>query len=186
MILKGKTCVFVDWANVYNWKDELKKKVDPKKLFTYLKTYPEIKQIRFYFGNDTTHPASKDFLKKVKDIGYQVITKEVKFLKVYNDEGIEFIWKRKCDFDLELGLDALEAAEKYQSFVVFSGDGDYKTLYERLIKRGKQVIVVYVSNHLEREIWQMKKGIFKAELPRLGNFSKNPLKPMSPNRRSGA
>lgn len=50
--LRGKTCVFIDWANVYGWKDELKGVVDPKKLFDYLRTYREIKQIRFYFGRD--------------------------------------------------------------------------------------------------------------------------------------
>ncbi len=36
--LQGKTAVFIDWANVYNWKKSLKKKVDLKKLYLYLKT----------------------------------------------------------------------------------------------------------------------------------------------------
>lgn len=61
--LKGKTAAFVDWANVYKWRDSLKKDVDPKKLFDYLKTYSQIKEVGFYFGTDS-HPASKEQIKK--------------------------------------------------------------------------------------------------------------------------
>ena len=46
--LRGKTAVFIDWANVHGWQKSLKKKVDLKKLFAYLKSYEEIKDIRFY------------------------------------------------------------------------------------------------------------------------------------------
>lgn len=165
--LKGRTAVFIDWANVYNWKKELKKEIDLKKLYKYLKSYKEVKQIKFYFGTDHTHPASFDFLKEVRDIGYNVVTKDVKFLRVYNDERTTFIWKRKCDFDLELGLDAFKLTEKYESFIVFSGDGDFRTLYDRLIKKGKQIIVIYMYGHLGREIWDMKRGIYKASFKKL-------------------
>lgn len=178
--LKGKTAVFIDWANVYKWKDELRKEIDPVKLLSYLKTYKEIKHIRFYFGTDNTHPASAEFLKGMKKIGYVVITKDVKFLKVYDKNKTTFIWKRKCDFDLEMGLDAFELMQKFNSYIFFSGDGDLKTLYDRLIKRRKQIIVVYMYGHLGREIWQMKRGIFKASIKKLGV---DVYKKMTPNRR---
>ncbi len=55
IILNGKTAVFVDWANVYGWKKSLKKEVDPKKLYKYLKKYKEIKSINFYFGTDNNN-----------------------------------------------------------------------------------------------------------------------------------
>lgn len=181
--LKGKTAVFIDWANVYYWKDELKKEIDLKKLFNYLKSYKEVKDIRFYFGTDLTHPASKEFLKEAKQVGYQVITKKVKFLKIYDEEKRNFIWKRKCDFDLEIGLDAFERLDKFNSFIIFSGDGDFATLYLRLIKRKKQVIVVYMYGHLGREIWEMKKGLFKVSIKKLGV---DVYKKMTPRRRRGA
>lgn len=63
--LKGKTAVFIDWANVYGWKESLKSEIDLKKLFKYLKSYKEIKEISLYFGTDE-HPASKQFLNDVK------------------------------------------------------------------------------------------------------------------------
>ena len=182
--LKSKTIAFIDWANVYNWKKSLKKEVDPQKLFKYLKTYKEIKEIRFYFGADQTHPASNEFLKEMRKIGYSVTTKPVKFLKVYNEEKTEFIWKRKCDFDLEIGLDAYESLDKFGSFIFFSGDGDFATLYTRLIKRKKQVIVIYAHGNLGREVWQIKKGIFKKHIKKLGVDLF--IKKMPPHRRRGA
>jgi hypothetical protein len=48
--LKGKTIVLIDWANVYGWFKKLKWEIDPKRLYDYLKSYPEIIDIRFYFG----------------------------------------------------------------------------------------------------------------------------------------
>ena len=130
--LKGQVAVFIDWANVYNWKTSLKKEIDPKALFKYLKNYPQIKEINFYFGTDS-HPASRQFLKEIKSIGYRVVTKPVKYLPI-KDGGI-LIWRRKCDFDLEIGLDCFEKLNQFDGFIFFSGDGDFATLYRRLIKK---------------------------------------------------
>jgi uncharacterized LabA/DUF88 family protein len=177
--LKGKTAVFVDWANVYYWKDSLKWEIDLGRLFKYLKSYKDIREINFYFGTDV-HPASKEQIKQAQKIGFRVITKPVKYLPKITESG-EVFWIRKCDFDLEIGLDCFERLSKFDSFIFFSGDGDFATLYQRLIRKKKQVIVVYVRCRLGREIWEMKKGIFKVELPRLGDFKK-----MSPRRRRGA
>lgn len=170
--LNGKTCVLIDWANVYGWTGELKREPDETKIIRYLKNYKQIKDIRFYFGKDKTEQ-SKNFLSKIEKLGYKLISKEVKYVKVFDDKGKNFILKRKCDFDLEIGLDVLEMIDSYDSFIFFSGDGDYETLYQRLIRKNKKIIVVYVKNRLGREIWAMKKGLFKVELPRLGILTKN-------------
>ncbi|MFN4213143.1 MAG: NYN domain-containing protein, partial [Microgenomates group bacterium] len=68
--------------------------------------------------------------------------------------------------------DCFERLGNYDGFIFFTGDGDFATLYERLIKRKKQIIVVYARNKLGREVWALKKGIFKVELPRLEDFRK--------------
>lgn len=165
--------MLVDWANVYGWKQEVGGEPDSKKILDYFENYSEINEVRFYFGTEENNERSIDFIKMVKKLGYMVITKPVKFIKIFDDNGKKFISKRKCDFDLEIGLDTFELLDKYQSFIFLSGDGDYKTLYERLIAKSKQVIVVYARNRLGKEIWQMKKGIFKIEFPKLGILIKN-------------
>ena len=62
----------------------------------------------------------------------------------------------------------LEMSEKYDSFIFLTGDGDMKTLYERLLKRKKQIVVVYMYGHLRREIWQIKRGVYKIPLKSWG------------------
>ncbi len=54
--------------------------------------------------------------------------------------------------------------ERIESFVFLTGDGDYEPLYKLLIDLKKQVVVIYTKGHLGREIWNMKKGIFKIEI----------------------
>ena len=49
IILRGKTAVFVDWANVYGWKKSLKSEVNISVLYKYLKSYEEIVEIYLYF-----------------------------------------------------------------------------------------------------------------------------------------
>jgi uncharacterized LabA/DUF88 family protein len=179
--LKGKTAVFIDWANVYRWRDSLKADIDLKKLFDYLRSYSQIKELSFYFGTDN-HPSSKEQIKQAWRIGFRTVTKPVKYLPRKIDEG-KIIWERKCDFDLEIGLDCFERMDNFEGFIFFSGDGDFATLYERLIKRKKQVIVVYMYGHLGREVWDLKKGIFKASIKK---FKTDFYKKMTPRRRQGA
>jgi len=161
--LNGETCVMVDWANVYGWSHNLKKEVDELKLFKYLKTYKQIEKIIFYFGEDKTKPKSKEFLNRVRKTGYDLVSKEVKFIKIYDDVGKNFILKRKCDFDLEIGLDTMELVDKYKTYIFFSGDGDFKTLYDRLLKKYKQVIVIFGHGALGREIVGTK-GVFLCDI----------------------
>ncbi|MGB9911621.1 MAG: NYN domain-containing protein [Microgenomates group bacterium] len=167
--LKGPTVVIVDWANVHGWEEKLRWEIDLKKLYRYLKSYPQIQEFRFYFGTDA-HPASKQQLKQAQEIGFKVITKTVKYLPI-KDKNI-VIWKRKCDFDLEIGLDCFEMLEKFAGFIFFSGDGDFAALYRRLVKRKKQVIVVATKWSLGKEITQIKRGVYILRVNKLKSFIK--------------
>ena len=44
--------------------------------------------------------------------------------------------------DIELTVDALELADVVDHYVIFSGDGDFRTLVEALQRRGRKVSVV--------------------------------------------
>jgi len=165
--LREKTIVFIDWANVYNWKKSLKRKVNVKTLYKYLKNYKEIKEIRFYFGKDR-HLKSKNFLKDIKKTGYKVVTKPVKYIFVAKIDK-QKIYRRKCDFDMEISIDVHKFLNKgIESFIFFTGDGDFAPLYKLLASLKKQVIVVYEKGHIGREIWNIKRGLFKIQLRHLG------------------
>ena len=177
---KGKTVAFVDWANVYGWKKSLKKEVDANKLFEYLKGYKEVKEIRFYFGSDN-NKGSRKFMRLVKKVGYSVVTKPVKYILIEEVKDNK-VFKRKCDFDLEISIDVHKAlGKKYDSFVFFTGDGDFEPLYQLLVNLKKQVIVIFASGHLGREIYQIEKKIYIKPVHKLGVdlFSQKNIPPVS-------
>jgi len=165
-ILKGETITYIDWANVHGWENSLKLEIDIDRLFAYLKTYSEIKDIRLYFGKDV-HPKSEAFLESARKAGYAITTKPVKYILEAEIKG-EKIYRRKCDFDMEICIDTHQALqENVRTFIFFTGDGDFAPLYEKLIRLGRQVIVVYSPGHLGREIWDIKRGLFKIQLKHL-------------------
>ena len=148
----------VDWANVYGWKKSLKKEVNAGKLFDYLSEYSQIKSINLYFGKDKNEK-SRSFLNEAGEIGYRVITKDVKYM----------MGRRKCDFDLEICMDVLLNIDKYDGFVFLSGDGDFRPLYDYLIEKQKQLVVMFAKGHLGREVYGMKRAVYLFDVRRLGD-----------------
>ncbi len=188
--LKGKTAVFIDWANVYGWNKHRHKPISPRKLYAYLKSYKEVENILFYYGLDK-HPKSKQFLNKVKHIGFNVITKDVKYIPVSLDSShfrqlakevkdsltsiknldpkdIEKILqilnrkilRRKCDFDIEISMDVHNLQDNFDTLIFFSGDGDFAPLINHLAGRQKQVIVVFGQGHLGKEIAKLERKVY--------------------------
>ena len=165
--LRDKTAVYIDWANVYGWKKTLKTKPDPQKIFNYLNQLEQIEFKGFYYGTDN-HPKSKKFIQLMKKVGYRVKTKSVKQIKIGQVEA-KPIFKRKCDLDIEICMDVYQCLDQgFDGFIFFTGDGDFAPLYHYLIKKKKQVIVVYTKEHIGREIWEIKKGVFKVQMKHLG------------------
>jgi uncharacterized LabA/DUF88 family protein len=50
--------------------------------------------------------------------------------------------KIKGNMDIELTVDALELTDVVDHYVIFSGDGDFRTLVEALQRRGRKVSIV--------------------------------------------
>lgn len=69
--------------------------------------------------------------------GYKVVTKPA---KEYTDAAGRR--KIKGNMDIELTIDALELAPIIEHYVIFSGDGDFRTLVEALQRRGRKVSIV--------------------------------------------
>ncbi len=68
--------------------------------------------------------------------GYTVVTKATK-------EFIDASGRRKVkgNMDIELAVDAMELAEHVDQIVLFSGDGDFRSLVEAVQRRGVRVTV---------------------------------------------
>ncbi|MEX0751554.1 MAG: NYN domain-containing protein, partial [Xanthobacteraceae bacterium] len=69
--------------------------------------------------------------------GYSVVTKATK-------EFVDQSGRRKIkgNMDIELAVDAMELAGSIDQMVLFSGDGDFRSLVEAVQRRGVRVVVV--------------------------------------------
>ncbi|MEM7398545.1 MAG: NYN domain-containing protein, partial [Pseudomonadota bacterium] len=69
--------------------------------------------------------------------GYTMVTKPTK-------EFVDATGRRKVkgNMDIELAVDAMELSEHLDHLVIFSGDGDFRSLVESLQHKGKRVSVV--------------------------------------------
>src|SRR3989338_4750839 len=188
--LKGETVVFIDWANVYGWKSRKQKPINPSNLYKFFKSYEEVSEILFYFGEDA-HPKSKLFLRQIRKIGFDIITKPVKYIPVNLDsshfksiskaikdtlttnkklaiEDIEQILhildrkvlRRKCDFDIEIAMDVYRLMDTRKTFIFLSGDGDFAPLFKFLVDQKKQVIVIFGEGHLGKEVSRLGNRVF--------------------------
>jgi uncharacterized LabA/DUF88 family protein len=69
--------------------------------------------------------------------GYTVVTKPTK-------EFVDASGRRKIkgNMDIELAVDVMEMAESVDHFVLFSGDGDFRSLVEAVQRKGRKVTVI--------------------------------------------
>jgi len=72
------------------------------------------------------------------------------------------VYRRKCDFDVEITRDVLNMIDNYDTLLLFSGDGDYYSLTMDLIKKCKKVILVFAEGHKGKEYNNIKSSLFYA------------------------
>lgn len=131
-------------------------KIDWKKLFDHLRGEKwQCEEVFYYRGKKPGKKTGKDF-KKIEDIGYIIRTKDThihpdKFIDYpftcgkCNENGVLKIkkfglWKSNCD--VELTVDAVELAGENKEFLIFTGDGDFSYLIEKIIEKGVHVFIV--------------------------------------------
>lgn len=78
--------------------------------------------------------------------------------------------RRKCDFDIEIALDVFRNLENFDSFILFSGDGDYKPLVQYCIENKKQAIIVAQPGSLGKEYRIIPIGLYICNVRKLRDF----------------
>lgn len=160
--IKGKVAVFIDAANILYSQKTLGFRVDYKKLKDYLSADIETMGFYYYTGKVGKLEKQLSFIKHLEEIGYKVVAKEVKFIKINGDKVIP-----KGDLDVELALDAYRFADQYDTLILCSGDSDYAYLVDLLKERGKRVITLSTRGHISRELIERTKYI---DLRKLRDF----------------
>jgi uncharacterized LabA/DUF88 family protein len=135
----GKIAVLIDGANLYATAKTLGFDIDYKRLLKEFQSRGTLLRAIYYTAiiEDQEYSSIRPLIDWLDYNGYTVVTKATK-------EYIDASGRRKVrgNMDIELAVDALELAEHVDQIVLFSGDGDFRSLVEALQRRGVRVTVV--------------------------------------------
>lgn len=145
---KGKTAVFIDAANILYSQQTLGWEIDYKKLIEYFRQNTKLVVAFFYSGKISKNRKQEKFFRKMRSFGYNVKTKEVKWIKDRNNK----VLKGKGNLDIELALDMSHLTHKYDTAVLLSGDSDFAPLLEFVKEHGKRTVVVSTKYHIAKEL----------------------------------
>jgi uncharacterized LabA/DUF88 family protein len=138
---REKIALFIDGANLYATSRALGFDIDYRKLLESFQKRGYLLRAYYYTAlvEDQEYSSIRPLIDWLDYNGYKVVTKPAK-------EFTDASGRRKIkgNMDIELTIDALELAvsESVDHFVIFSGDGDFRTLVEALQRRGRKVSIV--------------------------------------------
>lgn len=152
--IKGKIYVFIDVENVFYSQRNLGWKISYEKLMKYFKKECEEVKCFAYSGLDENNTKQKKFLDMLEINGYVVRTKIVKKINLGRDK-----YKWKSNLDVELALEMVELADKYDTAVLMSGDSDFATPLDKIKQKRKRVIVMSTRGRVAKELLERAKYI---------------------------
>jgi len=140
MSSKSKIALFIDGANLYATAKTLGFDIDYRRLLKEFRGHDGVLLRAFYYTaviEDQEYTSIRPLIDWLDYNGYTVVTKATK-------EFIDASGRRKVkgNMDIELAVDAMELAEHIDQMVLFSGDGDFRSLVEAVQRRGVRVTVV--------------------------------------------
>ncbi|HEX3663762.1 MAG TPA: NYN domain-containing protein [Rhizomicrobium sp.] len=165
----GRALSFIDFANANHWYDGIFTDLDGAALQAGAKVEISLEKLqsfaeclgqdaRFYYGLDTANSRSLAFIKAAgHTFGRgRVFTKPIQQIRhdltpedtipntriVHTDARGNFVYIPKCNFDVEIAVDALRLLDRYDTICLFSGDADFAALLRYLKRKNKHVILV--------------------------------------------
>src|SRR3954469_19568942 len=134
-----RSALFIDGANLYATTKALGFDIDYKRLLKEFQNRDNLIRAFYYTAmiEDQEYSSIRPLIDWLDYNGYRVVTKPVK-------EFTDSMGRRKIkgNMDIELAIDALELAPYIEHMVLFSGDGDFRSLVEAMQRRGVKVTVV--------------------------------------------
>jgi uncharacterized LabA/DUF88 family protein len=136
---REKIALFIDGANLYATAKTLGFDIDYRKLLDEFKTYGYLLRAYYYTAlvEDQEYSSIRPLIDWLDYNGFRVVTKPAR-------EYFDHTGRRKIrgNMDIELAVDAMQMADHVDHIVLFSGDGDFRSLVEALQRKGRKVSVV--------------------------------------------
>src|ERR1700749_2246577 len=134
-----KIAIFIDGPNLYATAKTIGFDIDYKSLLKEFQSRGTLVRAFYYTAviEDQEYSSIRPLIDWLDYNGYAVVTKATK-------EFVDQTGRRKVkgNMDIELAVDAMELAPHIDQMVLFSGDGDFRSLVEAVQRRGVRVIVV--------------------------------------------
>src|SRR3979411_881020 len=128
-----KMALFIDGANLYATAKSLGFDIDYKRLLSEFQSRGYLLRAFYYTAvtEDQEYSSIRPLIDWLDYNGYSVVTKATK-------EFVDQTGRRKVkgNMDIELAVDAMEIAGSIDHMVLFSGDGDFRSLVEAVQPRG--------------------------------------------------
>jgi len=134
-----KVALFIDGANLYATSKSLGFDIDYKKLLALFRQKCHLVRALYYtaLAEDQEYSSIRPLIDWLDYNGYSMVTKPTK-------EFTDASGRRKIkgNMDIELSVDAMRLADGLDHIVLFSGDGDFRSLVGALQQKGRRVSVV--------------------------------------------
>lgn len=134
-----KTALFIDGANLYATTKSLGFDIDYKRLLKEFQSRGNLLRAFYYTAliEDQEYSSIRPLLDWLDYNGYTVVTKPAK-------EFTDAMGRRKIkgNMDLELAVDVMELADHLDHIVLFSGDGDFRSVVQSVQRKGVRVTVI--------------------------------------------
>jgi uncharacterized LabA/DUF88 family protein len=138
-ISEERIALFIDGANLYATAKTLGFDIDYKRLLADFQSRGTLVRAYYYTTiiEDQEFSSIRPLVDWLDYNGYTVVTKPTK--EFIDDGGRRRV---KGKMDIELAIDAMELARHVDQIVLFSGDGDFRSLVEAVQRRGVRVTVI--------------------------------------------
>jgi uncharacterized LabA/DUF88 family protein len=134
-----RIALFIDGANLYATAKSLGFDIDYKRLLAMFRQKGHLIRALYYtaLAEDQEYSSIRPLIDWLDYNGYTMVTKPTK-------EFTDASGRRKIkgNMDIELSVDAMRLADHLDHIVLFSGDGDFRSLVAALQQKGKRVSVV--------------------------------------------
>jgi uncharacterized LabA/DUF88 family protein len=134
-----RTAIFLDGSNLYATARALGFDIDYKRLLAYFRERTRLVRAIYYTAlmDEADYSPLRPLIDWLDYNGYMVVTKPAK--EFTDSQGRR---KIKGNMDIELAVDMMRLAPMLDHVVLFSGDGDFRSLIEAVQDMGCRVTVV--------------------------------------------
>ena len=134
-----RLALFIDGANLYSSAKGLGFDIDYKRLLEEFRTRGVL--VRAYYYTALVEDQDYSPIRPLVDwLDYNGFTLVTKTAREFTDGQGRKRWRG--DMDVDLAVDMLEIADRVDHVVLFSGDGDFRSLVDAIQRRGVRVTVV--------------------------------------------